>query len=323
MERRVRINQLGPVTEDVVFELVEILPHDIPADQPGAGGAERLNRAHIAGAIDHDGVARVDEAPGKEVEPLLSTGDDQHIFRLVAESTRDGVSQERVAFRWSMSPDAGPVPSDHLVHRPPERLDGKAVYRGNAGAERDEPRIERDAHQFADDAVGRSHRRRGDLPAPRKRCTRRVRRRRDERAAADETANQTAGLELPIRGHHGCAADGKGGRQLSLGRQPVARREGPLRNATLERVNEMSVDRPTARQPRRQAELSQLLREVGLLGRSIPGAHVASHLFARASLLTRSRYRGSEWSLSNRGSTPRLTIAGSCSPAARARSVIA
>jgi hypothetical protein len=76
----------------MVFKLVEVLTDDVPADYPGACRPEGLNRADVPGAIDHDGVARVDKAPDEEVQALLSAGDDEDILRLVAESTGDGIA---------------------------------------------------------------------------------------------------------------------------------------------------------------------------------------------------------------------------------------
>ena len=78
VERGVGVNQLGAVAQEMIFELVDVVPHDVPADEPRAGRAERLDRADVSGTIDNDRVAGIDEAAGEQIEPLLRAGQHQH-----------------------------------------------------------------------------------------------------------------------------------------------------------------------------------------------------------------------------------------------------
>ena len=56
VEGRVRINQLRPVTDEQILELVAVAARDVPADQLRAGRAERLDGAEVSGAIQDDRV---------------------------------------------------------------------------------------------------------------------------------------------------------------------------------------------------------------------------------------------------------------------------
>src|SRR5215470_13110093 len=104
LKRRVRVDQLRAVPLHEILELAEIVPHDVPSDEAGAGSGKRMERAEVAGTIDDDGVAGIDEAAGKEVESLLGAGEYQNVLRLPAESVRDRFTQRRQAFRGPMAP---------------------------------------------------------------------------------------------------------------------------------------------------------------------------------------------------------------------------
>ena len=71
------------------------MAHDVPADEPRAGGAERVHRAEIPGPIDDDRVAGIDEAAREQIEPLLRAREHQDVFRLAAEPLRDRFAQHR------------------------------------------------------------------------------------------------------------------------------------------------------------------------------------------------------------------------------------
>ena len=58
-----------------------------------AGGVERLNRAEVAGTIDDDGVARIDQAARQQIESLLRAGEHEHALGRNAETIRDRLAQ--------------------------------------------------------------------------------------------------------------------------------------------------------------------------------------------------------------------------------------
>ena len=116
----------------MIFELVEVVTHDVPSDEPRAGRAKRLDRADISGTIDDDGVAGIDEAAGEQIEPLLRAGKYQHVVRLTAEAPGNRLAQDRLPFGGAVPPHRRPVALEHLVERTSKRVGREAVDRGNA-----------------------------------------------------------------------------------------------------------------------------------------------------------------------------------------------
>ena len=76
----------------------------VPANQLRAGRAERLDRAEIAGPIDDDGIAGIDQAPREQVEPLLRAREDQHALGRHAEPLGDRVAQRRLPLGRAVPP---------------------------------------------------------------------------------------------------------------------------------------------------------------------------------------------------------------------------
>src|SRR5215813_2370791 len=103
---------------------------DIPSDQTGAGGAECVERAEIAGSIDDDRITGIDEAAREEIEALLRSGDDEDVFGLAAEPVRDRAPQPRVAFGRAVAADGQAVPAKDAIERAAERVHREAIECG-------------------------------------------------------------------------------------------------------------------------------------------------------------------------------------------------
>src|SRR5215472_12189046 len=84
--RRVEVHQLRAIAEHQFLELVEVGALNVPSGEPRTGRAEGTDRAEISGAIDDDGVARIDEAPREQVQSLLRAGEDEDVLRRAAEA---------------------------------------------------------------------------------------------------------------------------------------------------------------------------------------------------------------------------------------------
>ncbi len=207
VERRVRVNELGTVADEQILELVDLAAQDVPPDQLGAGGAERLDGAEIAGPIEDDRVSGVDETPREEIEPLLRSGEDQHALGRDAETVGDRLAQIGLSFGRPVTPCGVGVAAQHVIDRllelrRRETVDGRLPRR-----EREEPRIERIADRVAKRGIVGPKCRGRDLSAPRKRRPRRLGRRAHEGAPADIPAQEPLGFELAIRAHHRRPAD--------------------------------------------------------------------------------------------------------------------
>ena len=121
--RRVGVNQLRSIAQQQLFELVDVRAGDVPADQPRAGVAERLDRAEIAGPIDDHRVARIDQAAREQIEPLLRAGEDEDVLGIAAEPVRERGAEPRHPFGRPVTPRGAGVLREHAVHRPLERLE--------------------------------------------------------------------------------------------------------------------------------------------------------------------------------------------------------
>src|ERR1700674_5478389 len=62
LESRVRVNELRTIPDEQIFELIEIVAYDIPADQLRSGSSKRVNRAQISRAVDDHRILGIDEA---------------------------------------------------------------------------------------------------------------------------------------------------------------------------------------------------------------------------------------------------------------------
>jgi hypothetical protein len=91
----VRVDQLRAVPQQQLLELVGIGPRDVPANQPGAGVAKRLDRAQVAGPVDDDRVARIDEASRQQVQPLLRAREHEDVLRLAAKTVCERGAERR------------------------------------------------------------------------------------------------------------------------------------------------------------------------------------------------------------------------------------
>src|SRR2546421_1488462 len=96
-------------------------------------------------------------------------------------------------------------------------------------------------HDVAQGGVAPPEGRRRDLAAPGKRRPFRLRRRADEGAAADITAQQPARLELPVRADDGGTADAEALGERTFGWNARPRWQITLRNRRFEQRDEMSV----------------------------------------------------------------------------------
>ena len=208
------------------------------------GGVERLNRAEIAGPIDDDRVAGIDEAAREQIEPLLRARQHQDALGRDAEPLGDRLAQRRLPFGRAVPPDRQALALDHVVDRLLKGLDRKAVDRRLAGGERQHLGVRRVADRVAQRRVARAKRGGGDLAAPRERRAGRIGRRADERAAADVAAQQPARLELAIRADDGGAADAEPLRELALRRHARSRRQIAARDRRFEKADEVSVEGP-------------------------------------------------------------------------------
>ena len=103
--RRVAVNQLRPVPQQQLFQLVDVGSRDVPANQSRARVSKTVDRTEIARPIEHDGVARIDQAPCEQIEALLRAGDHEHVIGLAAEPRRDGRAKARLPFRRPVPPD--------------------------------------------------------------------------------------------------------------------------------------------------------------------------------------------------------------------------
>ena len=122
----------------------------------------------------------------------------------------------------------------------------KAVDGRLASSQREDLGIRRMTNRVAQRRIARAERRRRYLAAPREWCARGVRRRADERAAADVTTQQAARLELAVRADDGRAADAEPLRQLTLGRDARSRRQLAARDRRFEETDEVTVEGPAA-----------------------------------------------------------------------------
>src|SRR5207245_6718523 len=99
-----RVNQLRPVAQQQLLELVDVRAADVPADETRAGVAEGLDRAEVSGTIDDDRVAWIDQASREQVEPLLRAGQDEDVLGLAAESVGERRAKPRHPLGRSVAP---------------------------------------------------------------------------------------------------------------------------------------------------------------------------------------------------------------------------
>ncbi len=62
----------------------------------GTGGTKGLDRAEVAGPVDDDSVAGIEETARDEVQSLLGAGNDQDLFRANPGAGGDRPAQERL-----------------------------------------------------------------------------------------------------------------------------------------------------------------------------------------------------------------------------------
>ena len=139
LEGRVGVNQLRPIADEQILELVDIRLSDVPPNQLRARGPKRLDRAKIPRPIDDDGVPGIDQAPGEQIEPLLRTGEDQHALGRDLEAIGNRLTKRGLALGRAMTPDRTAVPAEDLVDRLLKYRRREAIDRGLTGGERQQP----------------------------------------------------------------------------------------------------------------------------------------------------------------------------------------
>src|SRR5205814_4228157 len=111
------------------FELVDVGADDVPADQARAGVAKRLDGTEVAGTIDDDGIAAVDETAREQIEALLRAGNDEDVIRITAEAVRKRRAEGGQPFGRAVAPGDRGIGTQRAVHRLLEGVDGESVER--------------------------------------------------------------------------------------------------------------------------------------------------------------------------------------------------
>ena len=111
-----------------------------------------MERAEIAGPIDDDGVAGIDQAAREQIESLLRAGEDEDVLRLAAEALRDGFAQHRQSFgrAWPHARRTSRLSARSIDAA--VRVDRKHLEGRHAGRHRNHARIGRVTEQIADGA---------------------------------------------------------------------------------------------------------------------------------------------------------------------------
>ena len=129
---RIRVNQLRPVAQQQLFELVDVRADDVPADEARAGVAKRLDGADVSRAIEDNGIAAIDETPREQIEPLLGAGNDQDVIRIAAETVRQRRTKGGQPLGRPVTPGDGGMRGQRSVHR----LDMISLFRHHLRAQR-------------------------------------------------------------------------------------------------------------------------------------------------------------------------------------------
>src|SRR4029077_13573143 len=111
------------------------------ADETCAGAAEAVDGAEVAGTIDDDRVAGIDEASSEQIEALLCARDDEHVVRGAAESLADGLPEARLAFGRAETPGGGAVARENRLGCVAKFSRRKQLERGLACGEREQARV--------------------------------------------------------------------------------------------------------------------------------------------------------------------------------------
>ncbi len=105
---------------------------DADPDQVRLRGAEREPGAEVAGLLDHDGVSRVEQHAGGEVDGLLRAVHHHHVVRGAGDAApdevvRDGAPQWLPAEGILVIGEGGEVTGERLGERPPQLASGQTL----------------------------------------------------------------------------------------------------------------------------------------------------------------------------------------------------
>ena len=206
LEGRDQVDELRPVTRERLLQRVDAhaVVVDRQADDVGPRPPEREERARIGGALRQDDVARGEESPGEDVQPLLAAGRHEDLLgrradAARAEPARQGLPEEGIAPGRGRVVEAS-VSAGQGVQERVERRDRVEARVGEPDPEADHvgPLRRGVCHLHALDRDGR------DALGPREGRVPRVgRRAHDRRPPADVPPEDAARLELLVGPRHG------------------------------------------------------------------------------------------------------------------------
>src|SRR5262249_10600410 len=115
-----------------------------------------LDRAEVAGPFENNGVARIDQAFGEQIETLLRSGDNQDVFHARADARRQGSPQPWLPFRGPMAENGVRFAIENLIVDAPVFGGGEAFESPTTQRERDDIRVAGVPHQVAKRWIGRA-----------------------------------------------------------------------------------------------------------------------------------------------------------------------
>ena len=123
-------------------------------DEGGLAAGEGLERGQVAGVLDGDRVARVEQHAGREVDALLRAVGDEHLVGADADAAAgeaggDPLAQRAEALGGAVLERGAPVSRQHLGVRLGDGLDGEELGRGQPAGEREHLRLLGDLEDLA------------------------------------------------------------------------------------------------------------------------------------------------------------------------------
>jgi len=217
------------------------------------GDSEGLQGADVGGLLDDDGVARVEEDPGDQVETLLRTRHHEHVRGPGTDAARrhpprEGLPQWAVTFGRAVEEERRADIADELGGILAQRLKRQKLRSRQTDRERDNVPALGHCQKVGEDRVVGTRDALAEKLAPRHftRAGHRCRRAEDGGTAAHVGVHQTEGLELAIGIEHGRPIDTERRRQASLGRQPEALGKRPGVDQPPDLLYHLAVDRLVA-----------------------------------------------------------------------------
>jgi hypothetical protein len=223
-------------------------------NEPGAGSREQVDGARVGGLVDEEGIARIEERAGDQVEGLLAARRDQDVLgrggdSLAGEVFGDQGAEPGDAVPRGVLEGLGALRAEHVVEATLEQLVGDEIG-GGLHARASDRRLPplRPAHAIhpAQRLDGGRPREEGipGKPRPIRRLSpdRRRDRVRDERAPTDGRHDEARGFEIGVGPHHGVAVDTELLGEVTARREAEARGEDPRSDPPDDLVEDLAME---------------------------------------------------------------------------------